>query len=97
MDLLEALLGNEESLPTGFNKNISICIQVPMTMDAYAAQAGITLETARQQSNRGFLPTFKQGKRRMVNTYALAIKCLSDPEFKLQLIEQCQREELKGL
>jgi hypothetical protein len=55
-----------------------VFIGPPMDQEAYAKAAGVTLATIRNQVERGLLPTIKVGKRRYINTYALAASCLQE-------------------
>lgn len=50
------------------------------TQEQYAIEAGHTLDTVRNQVNRGYLPTIKIGRYRMINLMQLGRMCLeSDP------------------
>lgn len=38
-----------------------------MTLERYAELSGLTNKTASRQADRRYIPTYKQGRRRMVN------------------------------
>lgn len=44
----------------------------PVTIDRYAESTGLTPDTVRKQIERGYIPTVKQGKRRMVDCFKIA-------------------------
>lgn len=50
----------------------------PMDQEAYAKAVGVSFSTIKNQVARGFLPTIKVGRRRYINTYALAANCLQE-------------------
>ncbi|WP_299580863.1 hypothetical protein [uncultured Microbulbifer sp.] len=50
------------------------------TQEQYAIDAGHTLSTVRAQVDRGYLPTIKIGRYRMINLLQLSRMCLeADP------------------
>ena len=52
-------------------------IPPPMTVKQYAELQGVTVETINNQIRRCYIPTIKIGKRRLINTFALARNCLT--------------------
>ena len=44
-----------------------------LTVQVYAAAIGLTVETVRAQVDRGYIPSIKVGKRRLVNVEALRV------------------------
>jgi len=55
-----------------------IFVGPPMDQEAYARAVGVSFSTIQNQVARGYLPTIKVGKRRYINTYALAATCLQE-------------------
>ncbi len=51
-----------------------------LTPDAFAERIGVTKHTVIGWINKGYLPTVKIGRRRMVNHAAITANCLL-PEF----------------
>ncbi|WHI46782.1 hypothetical protein [Microbulbifer sp. VAAF005] len=52
-------------------------IKTPVcTQEQYAVDAGHTLKTVRAQVDRGYLPTIKIGRYRMINLMQLSRMCL---------------------
>ncbi len=60
------------------NDTTPFYISPPMTTQRYAELQGISEETLKKQISRGYVSTIKVGKRRLVNTYAEAAKCIED-------------------
>ena len=59
---------NQNSYPSAETPNSSTKILMPeMTLAAYANHLGVTLFTVRAWVAKGYLPTIKRGKRRLVN------------------------------
>lgn len=56
--------------------NTPFFIPVPMTQEKFAEQVGLTTQAVRTQVCRGYLPTIKIGKRRLIDTVTLAARCL---------------------
>ncbi|MGI1677550.1 MAG: helix-turn-helix domain-containing protein [Cellvibrionaceae bacterium] len=56
---------------------IPFFVSPPMTTERYAQLQGLSVETVKNQVRQGTLPSVKQGKRRLINTYAIACKCLT--------------------
>lgn len=55
----------------------SVIIETPeMTLEKYAEKVGVTKETLDGWVKRGYLPTVKQGKRRLVNVALRTCECL---------------------
>lgn len=54
-----------------------IFIPVPMTAKKYAQAQGVTTLVIENQIRRGYLPTIKRGKYRLINTFAIARECLA--------------------
>ncbi len=52
----------------------------PLTIEMYAKIQGVSTRTITEQIHKGYLPTIKIGKRRLINTYKLASDCLK-PEI----------------
>lgn len=58
---------------------IVVQVQIPeMTIEKYAELVGVTTATVRNWCNRGYLPTVKTGKRRMINLAARAVECVKE-------------------
>ncbi|MFA0810823.1 hypothetical protein [Microbulbifer epialgicus] len=58
-------------------------IKIPVcTQEQYAIDAGHTLKTVRAQVNRGYLPTIKIGRYRMINLMLLSRMCLEADSAK---------------
>ena len=47
-----------------------------MTIEKYAEVIGVTDHTVRGWIKKGFLPTIKLGKRRMINVSARTLQCI---------------------
>lgn len=58
--------------------NEGVFIAPPMTVERYAGLVGISQSAVYAQIQRGYLPTFKQGRYRLINTYRMAMDCLAD-------------------
>jgi predicted site-specific integrase-resolvase len=56
----------------------AVFVGPPMDQEAYAKAVGVSFSTIKNQVNRGLLPTIKVGRRRYINTYALAANCLQE-------------------
>ncbi len=57
------------------SKNVTI--EVPeMSLDKYAEQVGVSKRTVDGWAERGYLPTVKIGKRRLVNVALRTSECL---------------------
>lgn len=57
--------------------NVNLQIIVPeMTIEKYAEETGLTKRTVDGMIQRGYLPSVKTGKRRMVNVALRVIECL---------------------
>jgi len=53
-------------------------IHVPeMTIEHYAAHVGVSTRTVNGWINRGYLPSIKLGKRRLVNVAQRTIDCIN--------------------
>jgi len=53
-----------------------VAITIPeMTMEQYAQMVGVTVGTVEKWVSRGYLPSFKLGKYRMVNVAQRIIDC----------------------
>lgn len=55
---------------------LGLYVPPPMTIEQYARLQGVTEDTLNNQIKRGYVPTIKVGKRRLINTFALAISCI---------------------
>ena len=56
----------------------TITIPAPeMTIEKYAETIGVTERTVRAWINKGLLPTFKLGKRRMINVSVRTLQCIN--------------------
>ncbi len=54
----------------------SITIVVPeMTIEQYADHVGVTPRTVQNWLDRGYIPTVKVGKRRLVNVFQRTVEC----------------------
>ncbi len=57
--------------------NVNLQIIVPeMTIEKYAEETGLTKRTVDGMIQRGYLPSVKTGKRRMVNVAVRVLECL---------------------
>ena len=64
-----------------------ILIEVPeMTIEEYAKKTGVSEDTIRGWIKTGKLPTYKVGKRRMVNMVARANECLAMGQYDLPVM-----------
>ena len=75
MTINTAVLTEADASESGVS---GLFVSPPMTIERYANLAGLTEATVEHQVKRGQLPTIKRGKRRLINTYALAHECLVD-------------------
>jgi len=60
------------------NNNVPLLTTPEMTMEKYAESVGVTKDTVDGWIKRGYLPSFKLGKYRMVNVMQRAIDCMGD-------------------
>ncbi len=60
----------------------TISVTIPeMTMEQYAQAVGVTKDTVDGWIKRGYLPSFKLGKYRMVNVMQRAIDCANEGDL----------------
>jgi len=58
-------------------------IPPPMTMERYAYMQGVDLGVIENQVRKGIIPSIKTGRWRLINTFAIARRCLEpNPTFK---------------
>jgi len=55
---------------------LGLYVPPPMTIEQYARLQGVSQDTLNNQIKRGYVPTIKVGKRRLINTFAIANECL---------------------
>ncbi len=55
---------------------LGLYVPPPMTIEQYARLQGVSEDTLNNQIKRGYVPTIKVGKRRLINTFALAVSCI---------------------
>ncbi len=55
---------------------LGLYVPPPMTIEQYARMQGVSEDTLNNQIKRGYVPTIKVGKRRLINTFAIANECL---------------------
>ena len=68
-----------EKPPYMSNTQNTIAIAIPeMTMEQYARSVGVSKSTVEKWVDRGYLPSFKLGKYRMVNVVQRTLDCSSD-------------------
>lgn len=70
---------NSDILNIEHDQNLSaagLYVPPPMTIEQYARLQGLSEDTLNNQIKRGYVPTIKVGKRRLINTFALAISCI---------------------
>ena len=61
------------------NTQNTIAIAIPeMTMEQYARSVGVSKSTVEKWVDRGYLPSFKLGKYRMVIVVQRTLDCSSD-------------------
>lgn len=78
-------------------KSVQVFISPPMDMQAYADASGLTKRTVTGMVDKGYLPTIKRGKRRLINTYALAAVCLQDLVEDFDLLKlNTEKSEAQG-
>ena len=59
--------------------NVNLQVIVPeMTIEKYAEETGLTKRTVDGMIQRGYLPSLKTGKRRMVNVAIRMLECLEN-------------------
>lgn len=51
------------------------------TQEQYALDVGLTLPTVRRQVQRGYLPTIKVGRYKLINVIKLAQRCLEKDDY----------------
>lgn len=57
---------NNDDVSTFNDKGLFV--SPPMTIKKYAECQGVTVRSVTEQVNKGYLPTVKIGKRRLINT-----------------------------
>lgn len=61
---------------TKVGSDVSLFVGPPLSIENYARCSGLSVSTVRGQIQKGYLPTIKVGKYNMINTYALAQRCI---------------------
>jgi excisionase family DNA binding protein len=71
-----------------------ISLETPeMSIEKYAEKLGVSLDTVRGWIKTGKLPTYKLGKRRMVNLVVRAQECLDMGQYDPAVMPSCSTAE----